>query len=635
MRPEAPQVQRLSYRPDVDGLRAVAVLLVIFGHLKQYALGGYIGVDIFFVISGYLISAHILSEMREGRFSIVTFYERRIRRIFPALLVMLAFTSLLAWRYLYPSELADYARSLIAAIFSVSNLLFWHQAGYFDAPSLVKPLLHTWSLAVEEQFYVFFPLFLVLIRKFLPTRLKSAIFAFTGITFALSVYYVHRDASAAFFFAPLRAWELLFGTILSQHYLPDIRRAICRHIASVGGLLLIFIPAFVYTEATPFPGLAALPPCLGAALLIAAGETGPSLGGRLLSLRPVVFVGLISYSLYLWHWPILVFQTIGNLLINDPDSSRRVKIAIFAVSLLLGYLSWRFVETPFRKGRFRPARTPLFLVNGAAVALLSLAAVAALLSHGAPRRFPADALRAASYLNTKMDAPYNGGTCFFGPDDQYRTFQPAACFHDVPGKKTYLLMGDSHAGHLWPGLHAVFPELNLSEASASYCPVLTPEGEGRPACRQIVDYLYQQYLPHHSIDTLILAGRWIPADIPQITAFLAYARAHRIPVLLVGPALEYDTPLPRLVATSLRDHDPGLPERHRLKAPQRLDAQFAALARDTWHVPYLSIYDDLCTPAACPALAAPGIPLLFDTHHFTPEGSLLLAQSIRAHHQLP
>ena len=217
------QSSHLAYRRDIDGLRAVAVVLVIADHLRSHFSGGYIGVDVFFVISGYLISAAMLKEMADGTFSIGNFYERRVRRILPALIVVLLATCVLAWRYLFPSELADFAKSLLAAVFSVSNFWFWHQAGYFDAPSAFKPLLHTWSLAVEEQFYIFFPILLLVIRRFAMRWLKLAIFAVAAVTFALSMFYVQRNAAAAFFFAPLRAWELLIGTIVSQRYVPAIR----------------------------------------------------------------------------------------------------------------------------------------------------------------------------------------------------------------------------------------------------------------------------------------------------------------------------------------------------------------------------------------------------------------------------
>ena len=244
----------LAYRSDVDGLRAVAVLLVLFCHLDYHlAKGGYIGVDVFFVISGYLISSVILTEMAAGKFSIAGFYERRIRRIFPALLAMLLGASLMAYRYLLPADLLAFARSELAALFSVSNFLFWSQSGYFDEVSAVNPMLHTWSLAVEEQFYILFPIFLVVVRRFCPKRLKAAVWTLTIVSLTVASIWVKFDSSSVFFLAPFRAWEFLIGTILSQRYLPSLKGPTQRNIASLAGIALILFAAAKYGPKTLFP----------------------------------------------------------------------------------------------------------------------------------------------------------------------------------------------------------------------------------------------------------------------------------------------------------------------------------------------------------------------------------------------
>ena len=629
------QSSKITYRTDIDGLRAVAVLLVIGDHFRTHFSGGYIGVDVFFVISGYLISAAILKEMANGTFSIVNFYERRIRRIFPALIVMLLVVFAAAYHYLFPTELADFARSLLAAMFSVSNFFFWHQAGYFDAPSAFKPLLHTWSLAVEEQFYIFFPIFLVLIRRFARHQLKAAIYGLTALTFALAIFYVKRDATAAFFFSPLRAWELLIGTIISQKYLPTIRTAIGRNIATASGLLMILVPALGYTAATPFPGLSALPPCLGAALIIAGGETGTSLVGRLLSLRPVVFVGLISYSLYLWHWPVLVFQNIGGMVAQLPPESRTLKLAMFAISIALGYLSWKWVETPFRKGRMRPGKRQLFVVNGIGVALVTAVGVAVLATNGLPGRFPADALQAASYLDYTMKEPFREGLCFIGSDNTFADFNQSTCLAQSGGKPTVLLLGDSQAAQLWTGMQKVLPQVQTLQATAAFCEVFVDEPANvRPACKDLAVFAFQDYLLRHHVDAVFYGGRWVDSDLPGIAQSIAWMKQHGIQVYLFGPMTEYDEPFPRLLATSLRDHRPDLVAAHLTTGPREFDAKLAAMARDQWHVPYISYYDNLCTPG-CPSYAAPDVPLLFDEHHLTAEGSILFVKTVRDRNQLP
>lgn len=644
------RTKKLTYRSDIDGLRAIAVLLVVFDHLHLWFLGGYIGVDIFFVISGYLISSAIISEMNEGAFSISSFYERRIRRIFPALLVMLLVTSALAYRYFVPAETVSYARSMLTAVFSVSNIYFWQQSGYFDEPSLFKPLLHTWSLAVEEQFYIFFPIFLMLVQRWAPRRLKASIWTIAGVSFAVACFWVERDATTAFFFAPLRAWELLIGTVLSQRYLPDITGKLWRNLASLSGLILIMAPAVMFTARTHFPGLAALPPCLGAALIIAAGETGPSVVGRILSWRPVVFVGLISYSLYLWHWPIIVFQHTNSILVQAHAGSRRVPLIVFVLSLIVATLSWRFVETPFRKGRFRPNRQMLFVVSGAAVSVVVALALYMDISNGLPRRFPKDALAVARYEDFDTTESFRVNTCFLTTKTPFSVYRPDICLKPDPPRKQYLLLGDSHSAHLYHGLAAEFPELNISQATVAACKsyLTEPPEEEHTGCGMMSKYIYGDYLLHHHVDAVLLSGRWVETDFPEIGRTIAWIQQHGMKVILFGPVPEFDASLPRILATSIREHDPRLPDVHFMPQLEDLDKKMAIAARKQWHVAYISTFQDICasqvemdakaqpeTSSGCPLYAAPGVPLLIDSDHFSPEGSVLFAKAIREHHQLP
>ena len=483
-----------TYRSDIDGLRAVAVLLVLAAHFKTHAGGGFVGVDVFFVISGYLIGAAVLRELGGGTFSLASFYERRVRRIAPALLAMLLVTSGLAYHFLFPSEIVDFATSLLSAIGSVSNLWFWSQAGYFDAPSAYKPLLHTWSLAVEEQFYIVFPIFLVLIRRVAPARLKAAIWIVSGVSFALAIFLVRNDPSADFFFAPLRAWELLLGTIVSQPYLPSIRSPVARNLASAAGLLMIFVAAFGYTSSTPFPGLAALPPVLGAALILAAGANGSSGVGRLLSVRPVRFIGLISYSVYLWHWPVLVFQNIGQMVSPLGAESRWLKLELFAISLILGYLSWRFIETPFRRGPLRPGRGNLILINSVAALIACGFAILVLRSGGLPSRFPPAAIEAARYLDYDRRIPYREGTCFLTEGTALSTFNREKCLSTLPGMQNVLIYGDSQAAQLWVGLSTEFPGVHFLQATAANCLLQVKERpEALSGCRDLSQFLHSDY----------------------------------------------------------------------------------------------------------------------------------------------
>jgi peptidoglycan/LPS O-acetylase OafA/YrhL len=353
---------QLAHRQDIDGLRAIAVAVVVLFHAGMSGLGGgFVGVDVFFVISGYLITGIISRDIAQGKFSIITFYERRIRRIFPALSVVLIVSAILAKYLLLPHHLVEFGKSLAAAMLFASNIFFQNIGQYFDGPSELRPLLHTWSLSVEEQFYIFFPVYLFIASKLFRPRRVVHLSAVLALVFAaLSAWTVRHHPKAAFYLAPTRAHELLIGGLLSMKLLPDVKSAKWRDLLSVLGLAMIVASVFGYSEETPFPGWQALLPCVGAALIIYAGTTGPSLVGRLLSVRPMRGLGLISYSLYLWHWPLLAFARYWA--IRQCTALELTGVVILAV--LVSIVSWRFVEQPFRGKNAVFTRKPLFAVAG-------------------------------------------------------------------------------------------------------------------------------------------------------------------------------------------------------------------------------------------------------------------------------
>ena len=298
----------MQYRSDIDGLRALAVVPVVLGHAHVTGFaGGFVGVDVFFVISGFLITTILATEAREGSFSLTRFYERRARRLFPALFAVLIFCAAAAWTRFPAEDLEAFGRSLLATIFFGSNMLFWSETGYFDIAAEQRPLLHTWSLAVEEQFYLLFPLAVWWTTRRMGGRYAAWLWPAMGASFVLSVVWVPTHPSSAFYLVPARAWELLMGSALALGLVPALRQQSHRETCSALGTLFIAMSVVLYDANTPFPGSNAVLPCLGAALVIHAGHSGTTAVGRLLGTKPVVFVGLISYSLYLWHWPLLVF----------------------------------------------------------------------------------------------------------------------------------------------------------------------------------------------------------------------------------------------------------------------------------------------------------------------------------------
>lgn len=622
-------------RPDITGLRGLAVFLVLLFHLGTRFRGGFVGVDVFFVISGYLITSVILADLAAGTFSFLSFYERRIRRILPAFLAMLILSTALAWRFLTPAELEAYARSQFAALFSVSNIFFRDQAGYFASPSTLTPLLHTWSLAVEEQFYIVFPLIIFLVYRVVPRRLALILCILAAMSFVASTITVAYDPNFAFFNAPLRAWELLIGAILAHGFLPRIHGLIYRNLAATIGLLAILWSALHYADGTLFPGLAALAPCLGAALIIAAGETGSSFVGAILSLRPVVFLGLISYSMYLWHWPLLVFQRTDQMLFAQTEMTFATKVIFTLVVIVLAALSWAFIEQPIRRGRFRPPPRILVPAVASIVFLVAVTSIGLRTSHGFPNRFPLVAQRVGEFTNYDRGPSTRDGLCYLQPTAAFADFHADPCLLQHRDRKSILLVGDSHAAALYPGLRQVFPNDDILQANVSSCRPSTSEPADSPRiCIDLNSFLFASYLPTHHIDTLLLAAKWSISDFGALTETIEFAHAHGIFVILIGPGIEFDQGLPRLLAVALRNGNIEQAASHRVLNPEHLDALMATRALTQWRVPYISIYRDLCTPA-CPLYAAPEVPLLFDSHHFTAAGATLLANAIFIHHQLP
>ena len=500
-----------SYRPEIDGLRALAVIAVILFHAKIALSGGYVGVDIFFVISGYLITSLIVKDLQEDSFTFTAFWERRIRRIVPAMSVVVIGVLVAGWFLLLPEDYVALGRSAMALAVLVANIYFWRNTSGYFARGEEMPLLHTWSLAVEEQFYLIMPLFLVITFRLAAPQgrlLLPVVIASMFGSLAASVYAVAAFPGAAFYFLPSRAWELLLGSILAlipARWIPGNRLA--RETITYAGLACIVAACLFYTEATPFPGLAALVPCSGTAAIIWAntlGSGGMSLtsAGALLASRPFVFVGLISYSLYLWHWPLLVF---GNYWSLWPLSSTN-RLGLLAIAFLLAILSWRFVETPIRSRVVFPARSSLF--SFAALNLLAVFAFAGFVvfARGYPPRLPDQALlyaeaegdQARRYNRKTKDI--RGNTLpHFGATDQ---------------NPSVLLWGDSQAYCLLPAFDVLGKDLNVAGVAVTHgarAPLLGGfirddfgHGEDLPEwARAVVDYVAV-----HKIESIFLVCLW-------------------------------------------------------------------------------------------------------------------------------
>ena len=358
----------MKYRAEIDGLRALAVLPVISFHAGfELFSGGFVGVDVFFVISGYLITTIIISEMAEGKFSIVNFYERRARRILPALFFVMLMCLPFAWMWLTPNDLKDFGQSLVAVSTFSSNILFWRESGYFNTAAELKPLLHTWSLAVEEQYYILFPIFLMftwrLGLKWILVLLSMVFLVSLGI----AQWGAYNSPSAAFFLLPTRGWELLIGVFASLYlkHNTHLKSHTANQMLSLLGFGMIAYSIVAFDKTTPFPSLYALIPTIGTGLLILCAVP-KTFVHRLLSLKYIVGIGLISYSAYLWHQPLLAFARHRLL----GDVSDLILIVLCVASLAMAWFSWRFVETPFRN-RQRFNRTSIFRLSAVGILMFS------------------------------------------------------------------------------------------------------------------------------------------------------------------------------------------------------------------------------------------------------------------------
>lgn len=432
----------MHYRREIDGLRAVAVVPVILFHAGFTMFsGGYVGVDVFFVISGYLITSIIINDLRNDRFSIVRFYERRARRILPALFLVILVCLPLAWIWLLAANMREFSRSLIAVGLFSSNVLFWREIGYFDTAAELKPLLHTWSLAVEEQFYLFFPPLLALLWRRRPGWIVPALFGVAVLSVALSQWAVHRQPDANFFLLPTRAWELMIGALVAwrlehaQALAPTQSRWAPG--AAALGLAMIVVSVFAYDHDTPFPSLYALLPTIGTALVILYAR--PDRGaGRLLSLPAIVGIGLISYSAYLWHQPLFALVTVRDIERPGP----LVYGGLCLLTLVLAWFSWRYVERPFRTPGVLSRRV-VFAFSGAGTAILIAVGAAGLATNGFIQRFaPADRYLASlskgdmgDYVQAQFDKA------------RLHPFDPAD-----PRRKV-LLVGDSYSQDLANAIH--------------------------------------------------------------------------------------------------------------------------------------------------------------------------------------
>ena len=506
----------MKYRPDIDGLRAIAVLPVFFFHVGVSGFsGGFVGVDIFFVISGFLITSIVVKDLRAGTFSFLHFYERRIRRIFPALFTVLGFSFVAASLLFLPQDFQNFSQSLAAASLSLSNFLYWQEAGYFDGPAEIKPLLHTWSLAVEEQYYVVFPLMLWVFYHYGSHRFFVRLYIFGVLSFILSLWGVYNAPSATFYLIHTRAWELFLGGVLALRPLPLFTYHRINDALALVGMGLIVFSVMFYDRFMPFPGAAALIPCFGAGLIIHCGRDEKSWLASVLSWKPFVFTGLISYSLYLWHWPLIIF---AKYYLMRPLTAFEIFL-IIVLSFGLSVFSWRFIEKPCRNQTFIHSRLSIFISAALLIAIAVSLGALGHLTKGLPQRLPKIVAEMSSkaYEDRILALP-DRHHCLGSPqknkDIITRVDQDDLCLlGQSKNPPRFLLWGDSHA----EAIRSVFIDeaqrLGVSGVFAGYsaCPPalgIVPYDRPNSQCKAFNQAVLHYLERHSSIRHVVMHVRW-------------------------------------------------------------------------------------------------------------------------------
>jgi len=665
--------QALSFRRDVNGLRALAVASVVAFHVDRAAVpGGFVGVDIFFVISGYLISRILFAELRDGAFSLRDFYAKRVRRIFPALIVVMTVVWGAGWILLDPPAFAELGRQQREAAFFSLNFHEIAASGYFDLAAEARPLLHLWSLSIEKQFYIVWPALLILLFRWPRLVAPTILLIFAG-SLAVDLVLTARDPTKAFYLPWSRAWELALGAMVAEREMfpggqtrpPFVCRLLERSpalfslegadLAFLFGVALMISAVFLLDDAQPFPGWRALIPTLGCALALANPKS--RWAERLLDGRAAQWLGGISYPLYLWHWPLLSFAFIEW----GPSASPVIRVALAGVAILLAWLTARFIERP-TSASFR--RQALGVVATLTLAMIGCGAVGALTksANGFASRYPPGIAALFDFPPRGLaDALYRAGQCFYDRRDSQNSlatlrdrligqFAEAGCAtpRDA-GKPTILILGDSHGAHLYPGIAAEFGAVaNVLQLNANYCapliePAQTGEGPiGTERCRIVNRVIQEMTRKIRPAVVVIGAFYWQYLTFPAYrypdfeTAYRASLAELSVagvgPILVVGDPPIWRPALPSLVARELLTSgaSPRFSSAGLVEESLAIDE---AQRRQPWPpgVAYVSLIAALCDANGCPRRVGDDLPndlFAIDYGHLSRQGSIFVARNV-------
>lgn len=615
---------RNNFRLDIQGLRAIAVLSVVIFHINPILLsGGYIGVDIFFVISGYLIMGFIWRDLKQEKFTLLNFYTKRVYRLFPALFVTVLLSSIAAYFILLPSESEIYLKSMVSTLVYFSNFYFYTEANYFNDAMTFYPLLHTWSLSVEEQFYMLFPLILMVIYRKKMKQVWSILVLLGLLSLMLSQWYVNEDASFAFFSSPTRFFQFIIGGLIAiylQKY-EAIKKG--SDIGVLLGLGIIFYTLYFYTEKTLFPGINALLPSFGAGFVIYFGinarYTKLFLENRIINL-----IGNASYSIYLWHWPLLVFYKLKW----SPSLSVKEQMMLLLTSILMGIVSWYFIENKFRKTNKKHVSLKSILK------VVSISLLMAILTVFIFSYHPSKTLRyqkkAAQYLKFNTDT-FRAGTCFLTSKyNDVKFYDKKECVAYQEGKTNYLLLGDSHAAHFYSALaHVMKEDETLTQITTSGCNPLLPY-RGAKRCVGLNKWAYEELIREKHFDVIVLSALWFNIHKKDFQYSLSKLAKYTDKLVVFGPSMSYKQPLPRLLLNLKKGED----SRQIYKSAglydklASMDHMLQGYVGKMDHVKYISILDTVCNKKGCKTITPDGTPINFDDSHLTHEGALYILKQV-------
>ncbi|MFZ8200621.1 acyltransferase family protein [Alteromonas portus] len=603
----------MTFREDIQGLRALAVLSVVIYHISPFHLpGGFIGVDIFFVISGYLIIGQIYKKLLDSNFDLKKFYIKRFQRLFPAFFVTTLVTTIFALFFFLPGEFNNYSKSLISAFLYISNFYFYGKSGYFDTELQNSPLLHTWSLSVEEQFYAIMPGLLLLSYKYLKNKALLMLALIGVISFVLCFYFSQININFAFFSPFTRFWQFIVGGFVAIFIGQNVRQGKSSELLSIFSLVTLVCCFFLMSH-DDFPGLKAVIPTFATAILLAFSKSS-QFTYKLLTTSPARFFGDISYSLYLWHWPVFIFYS----LYFETELTAIHKVSILLVSIFLATISYHTIENNFRNRT--KDQIKIFLKVTALSTLMC--AVTFLMSLVNTHRFTKQQLEYEKFMQSFNDDYFRKGECFLTtqhPDISF--FQIDTCIKTEKGKENIVLIGDSHAAHWYSAMNELIgKDQTLSQITASGCkPLLNTAGEKR--CTDLMKWAFDDVLIKGNVDTVILSARWKKKHLDLLIRTIEELQAKKIEVIVLGPIIEYSQPLPRLLALS--DDVLDVYSSSKYDKISEIDVEFKS-AVSSKIVKYFSVLETACPHRASCITLVDGKPIQFDYGHLTENGARLL-----------